>query len=124
MNIIRSSSAQRFQTPNALVIPHATPSLGSGQISVIYQRMESGYSNPTHSQTADELMYMLAGSVQVFVGGVEETIHAGDSLMVPANTPHSISNTSGATAEWLIISAAGMQFHGADGQRMTPAWAK
>jgi quercetin dioxygenase-like cupin family protein len=113
-----------FTTPNALVFPLATESLGATQVSVIRQRMESGKKNPTHTQTKEEVMVMLSGEVQVMVDGVVGTMNAGDVLTVGSGIPHSIENTSGAEAEWLIISPSQMQFHGPDGNLMIPDWAK
>lgn len=124
MNITRSSDAQKFNTPNAIVTPHATGRTGAKQVSVIHQRMESGRSNPQHTQTTEEVMYMLSGNVDVVVDGKQISLSAGDSLTVPANVPHSIENSSGSPSEWLIISPAGMQFCGPDGNLMSPDWAK
>lgn len=124
MNITRSSGARPFTTPNAIVTPLATKRTGATELSVIHQRMESGHSNPQHTQTSEEVMYMLSGSVNVTVEGKSANLNSGDALTVPANTPHSIENASGSPAEWLIISPAGMQFHGPDGNPMSPEWAK
>ena len=124
MKIVRGSDAQQFATPNAIVTPLATKRMGAEQLSVIHQKMESGHSNPRHTQTAEEVMYMLAGTVEVVVDGQTARLSSGDSLTVPADIPHSISNTSGSAAEWLIISPAGMRFRGPDGNPMSPEWAK
>ncbi len=86
--------------------------------------MESGHSNPNHTQTTEEVMVLLEGSVLVSVAGEESELSQGDTLIVPANTIHSISNVSGKVAEWLIISPIGMQFYGPDGNPMSPDWAK
>lgn len=86
--------------------------------------MESGRSNPNHTQTTEEVMVLLEGSVLVSVAGEESELSQGDTLIVPANTIHSISNVSGKVAEWLIISPIGMQFYGPDGNPMSPDWAK
>jgi quercetin dioxygenase-like cupin family protein len=124
MKVNRQTEAQSFSTPNAVVTPLATARTGSEQVSVIRQRMENGHSNPNHTQTTEEVMVMLEGSVSVSVAGEESRLTQGDTLIVPANTVHSISNISGDPAEWLIISPAGMQFHGPDGNPMSPDWAK
>ncbi len=86
--------------------------------------MDAGHTNPMHTQTTEEVMVLLEGSVSVIVDGHTSQMAAGDTLIVPANTPHSIENTSDKVAEWLIISPAEMQFHGPDGNAMSPDWAK
>lgn len=123
MKLIRNTESQSFQTPNALVTPMATPRLGSDQISVIRQKMGNGKSNPTHTQTSEEVMVMLSGTVTVTVDKEIVSLSAGDTLIVPAEVPHSIENTSGGESEWLIISPVGMQFKGPTGELMTPEWA-
>lgn len=124
MKFNAAASLQVFETPNASVTPLATRRLGAEQVSVIRQRMESGHKNPTHSQTTEEVMVMLQGSVVVTVDGNAREMVAGDTLIVPANIPHSIENTSGKPADWLIISPLGMQFFGPNGNAMVPAWAE
>lgn len=124
MKVIRRSTAQQFTTPNAIVTPIATRRTGSEQLSVIHQKMESGQSNPKHTQTTEEVMVMLSGYVDLVVGDQEVSLAAGDAIIVPACVPHAIVNSSGSSAEWLIVSPAGMQFHGPAGKAMTPAWAE
>ena len=116
--------AQRFMTPNAIVTPLATERLGSHQVSVIHQSMLHGHKNPIHTQTTDEVMVMLGGTVIATVDGESDTLMEGDVLIVPANTPHCIENISGAAAEWLIISPSGMRFFGSNGDPLAPEWAR
>lgn len=124
MKLNAAHTLKTFETPNASVTPLATRRLGAGQVSVIRQRMADGHKNPMHTQTTEEVMVMLEGEVNVTVDGVNAVLSAGDTLIVPANTPHGIENTSGKPAEWLIVSPLGMQFFGPDGQAMTPGWAE
>lgn len=123
MKVNSANSLKVFETPNAAVTPLATRRLGAEQVSVIRQRMDSGKKNPVHTQTTEEVMVMLHGSVAVTVSGVTRDIATGDALIVPANTPHSVENASGESAEWLIISPLGMHFFGPDGNAVTPPWA-
>lgn len=124
MNIHRAAHQKTFTTPNATITPLATPALGAQQNSVIRQHMAPSHQNPTHTQTHEEIMIMLQGSVKVTMEAETTELHAGDSLIIPAHTPHSISNHSGMDAEWLIVSPAAVQFSGPDGQPMTPDWAR
>lgn len=124
MHILRHHTAKTFSTPNAEVTPLATPSLKASECSVIRQRMAPKHSNPSHTQTHEEIMVMLSGSVVVQVGDEKAQLAAGDTLIVPAKTPHSIENLGEVAAEWLIISPVGTQFYGPDGQMMSPDWAR
>ncbi|MBB6015404.1 cupin domain-containing protein [Deinococcus radiopugnans] len=124
MKIVQAQHQQTFTTPNAAVVPLATPSLGAAQVSVIRQRMAPGHQNPAHTQTHEEVMVMLGGAVTLTVAGESAELRRGDTAIIPAQTPHSLSNVGQEDAEWLIVSTADMQFHGADGKLMTPEWAR
>ncbi|RJF73182.1 cupin domain-containing protein [Deinococcus cavernae] len=124
MNIHRQHHQTPHTTPNATVTPLATPGSGATQTSVIRQRMAPDHANPTHTHTHEEIMVVLSGTVSVTVGEDTSELSSGDTLIVPASTPHSVRNQSSAAAEWLIISPAASQIHGPDGQLMTPAWAR
>lgn len=123
MKILQAQHRQTFVTPNAAVTPLATPSLGAAQVSVIRQRMAPGHQNPSHIQTHEEVMVMLGGAVTLTVEGESAALHAGDTAIIPAQTPHSLCNTGQEDAEWLIVCPADMQFLGPDGGPMTPEWA-
>lgn len=124
MKIVQAQHQKTVTTPNAAVTPLATPSLGAAQVSVIRQRMAPGHQNPAHTQTHEEVMVVLGGVLNLTVAGERAELHTGDTAIIPAHIPHSLSNTGQKDAEWLIVSPAGMQFHGSDGTLMTPEWAR
>ena len=104
--------------------PLATRRLGSEQVSVIHQKMDSGRTNPPHSHTAEEVMVMLCGRIHVTAFDVTRELATGDTLIVPAGTLHSLYNDSDAPAEWLIVSPLGMQFMDKDENTLDPPWAR
>lgn len=124
MKIRTASSLTVFETPNASITPLATRKSGAEQVSIIRQRMQGSQRNPMHAHTSEEVMLMLDGAVDVTVDGITRRLAAGDTLIVPAGSMHCIENGGGQPAEWLIVSPLGMQFLGADGGAMTPAWAE
>ena len=124
MKIVQAQHQQTLTTPNAAVTPLATPSLGAAQVSVIRQRMAPQHHNPPHTQTHEEVMVMLGGTLTLTVAGESAELHPGDTAIIPAQTLHSLRNTGQEDAHWLIVSPAEMQFHGPDGKLMTPEWAR
>ncbi len=123
MIIIRSHDTRTIETPNG---NHgtslATPRLGATQVTVVRQRQTPGGHNPTHQQSHEEVMVLLSGHVQASSGEDRAELRAGDTLIVPALTPHRIDNIGGTDAEWLIISPAGMRIYRETGEPASPPW--
>lgn len=69
-------------------------------------------------------MVLLSGRVTVSSGDERAELSPGDTLIVPAHTPHRVDNTGDTDAEWLIISPAGMQFFRETGEEASPPWIK
>jgi len=125
MNVIRAQDTQAIETPNgnhgtAL----ATPQHGARELSVVRQRQVPGGFNPAHTQSSEEVMVLLTGSVTITSGDDRTLLEAGDTLIVPAHTMHRVDNTGTLDAEWLIISPAGVQFYRETGEEAHPAWLK
>lgn len=49
----------------------------------------------------DELVFLLEGSCQIELDGSAVRIHAGDELMIPAGTRHTVRNCGDGPARWL-----------------------
>ena len=47
-----------------------------------------------HTNTNDAVVHVLEGSVRIVCGGEEHQVHAGQSLHLPANVPHSLEGGS------------------------------
>ena len=124
MKILLAQHQKTLTTPNAAVTPLATPSLGAAQVSVIRQRMAPQHHTPAHTQTHEEVVVMLGGTVILMVASEMVELQTGDTAIIPARTQHQLSNTGQEDAEWLIVSPVGTQFHGPDDTLMTPEWAK
>lgn len=125
MIALRAGDTQTIETPNG---NHgtslATARLGATETTVVRQRQIPGGFNPTHIQSREEVMVLLSGQVTVSSGNERIELASGDTLIVPAHTPHRVDNTSDIDAEWLIISPAGMQFFLETGEEASPPWIK
>jgi uncharacterized cupin superfamily protein len=53
---------------------------------------------------ADEVVYLVHGELDVWVGDRQRRLAAGMSVELPRNIPHRITNTSGRPAKVLIVS--------------------
>lgn len=119
----RAEDTQAIETPNGNYgTSLATPRLGATEVTVVRQRQVPGGFNPTHVQNREEVMVLLSGRVTVSSGDERIELFSGDTLIVPAHTPHRVDNTGDTDAEWLIISPAGMQFFRETGEEASPPW--
>lgn len=125
MMVIREADLEFIETPGAnATVGVATSSRGAEDVSVIRQRQQPGGGNPAHFHDREEVMTVLRGSVSVTLNGEKITLGAGDTLIVPAQTAHQVSNAGDTEAEWLLVAQAGVGFFHASGERTEPAWAR
>lgn len=102
----------------------ATPSRGASEVSVIRQRQLPGGDNPAHLHDREEVMIVAAGRVVVAVAADRIDLGPGDTLIVPARTPHRVTNPGEEPAEWLLVAPAGVRFLKTDGTDADPPWAR
>lgn len=124
MKLLRFESLELVPTPggneSAGLATHET---GATEISLVYQRQAPGGTNPKHFHNCEEVMRQLAGQSTVAIDEDEILLMPGDTLIVPANTSHSIRNLGAETSEWLIISRQDVRFFKEDGTELRPTWA-
>jgi len=58
---------------------------------VVYFEIESGYRLGTHTDSAEEILLILQGEVEVSLGE-EGRLSAGEMALVPAMVPHAVRN--------------------------------
>lgn len=74
-------------------------------LSIARARVEPGVTTVLHAvRGADEIYYLLSGQGEVEIGGqVIGTMHPGDLLRIPADTPQRITNTGKEDLVFLAI---------------------
>jgi quercetin dioxygenase-like cupin family protein len=72
--------------------------MGSGQASVVYFELEPGGAVGTHTDSAEEVVLLLEGTVQITLGAEQGMLSSGEFALVPAMVPHSVRNTGTETA--------------------------
>ncbi len=74
-------------------------------LSVIEERMPPGSAEVRHRHSrARQFFYVLAGRLDLEVGGVVHSLDAGVGLEVAPGVAHQALNRSGADVEFLVIS--------------------
>lgn len=123
MQIIKASVLTPTGTDGNAAGPVATPSTGATGVSVIRQRQGPGGIGPHHHHDREEVVLLLAGSIAIHAGGERADLLPGDAAVLPAGLIHQVETLGADPAEWLLVAPAGVEFFGADGQRVSPPWA-
>ena len=76
----------------AFPINHFT---GAQRSTVVYFEVAPGDYLPTHTDSAEEVLHIIAGEGEVRIGNELGRVQAGDLAVVPELVPHSIANIGG-----------------------------
>ncbi len=72
---------------------YASASAGSAQLVVFEQWCDPGNGAPRHLHSVEEILRVLAGEAQIFVGNEEATVRPGESVIIPAGIEHGFTNS-------------------------------
>lgn len=75
--------------------------LGTRNSAAVYFELEPGDSLGRHTDSAEESLLILAGEVEVSVGGEEGRLSQGEIAVVPTMVPHDLRNVGNETAKVL-----------------------
>jgi quercetin dioxygenase-like cupin family protein len=76
---------------------------GTKKLATVYFELEPGDQLGRHTDSAEELLLILDGDVQVEVGGESARASARSAALVPEMVPHNIVNTGKSTARVLGV---------------------
>jgi quercetin dioxygenase-like cupin family protein len=86
-----------------LVHIHVDSDAGGGAIALLDERGRRGNMPPLHvHRRDDEIFFVLAGEVTLFVGGEQTVLGPGQSALAPRDVPHAYRVESD-EAHWLVI---------------------
>lgn len=70
----------------------------STEYTVVYNELDPGARIGQHRDAVDELLIVLAGTIEAVVGAEKATVDAGTLTVIPADTDHSVRNVGSETA--------------------------
>jgi quercetin dioxygenase-like cupin family protein len=76
-----------------------------GRYCLIDMHIPPGGGPPPHRHDFEESFTVLEGEIEATFRGEKSTVHAGQTVSIPASAPHSFTNASGAAARLLCICA-------------------
>ncbi|MEA2441527.1 MAG: hypothetical protein QOH76_2951 [Thermoleophilaceae bacterium] len=65
---------------------------GSADSAVVYFEIDPGYKLATHTDSAEEVLYVVQGEAEAQVGDETGRASAGDLVVIPAMVPHGVRN--------------------------------
>ena len=81
-----------------------------GRFCVIDMHIPPGGGPPPHRHDFEETFILLEGEMEATFRGQRSTVHAGETLHIPANAPHQFHNSSASPVRMLCIcSPAGQE---------------
>ncbi|HMJ51271.1 MAG TPA: cupin domain-containing protein [Polyangiaceae bacterium] len=124
MVIVRKSDAPVFRLPGLEVVGFASPRRGAAETCVWRLELEPGTPGVPHRVTREEIFVALRGSAVAKVDRAEQTLGAGDALVVPADTEFSLANPGSEPFEAVVAFPVGGQAITGDDAPFTPPWAQ
>jgi mannose-6-phosphate isomerase-like protein (cupin superfamily) len=92
----------------------------AGQLCIFEQWCETGHGAPTHLHAVEEVLRVLDGKADVWIGDEHATVTSGQLVIVPAGRRHGFSNT-GSTVLHIESTLAAPVFEAAyDDKREAP----
>jgi quercetin dioxygenase-like cupin family protein len=79
---------------------------GNEHSAVVYFEIDPGHYLGTHTDSAEEIVLILAGTVEARLGEERGRLTAGQAVLVPAMVPHGIRNIGDETARCVGFFAA------------------
>src|ERR1700736_6466755 len=76
-----------------------------GRYCLIDMHIPPGGGPPLHRHDFEESFTVLEGEIEATFRGEKSTVHAGQTVNIPSNAPHSFTNASSAAARLLCICA-------------------
>jgi quercetin dioxygenase-like cupin family protein len=65
---------------------------GNASSAVVYFEIEPGHYLGTHTDSVEEIVLLLSGTVEASLGDEYGTLTAGEAVLIPAMVPHGIRN--------------------------------
>jgi len=78
----------------------------SDDYTVVYNELDPGARIGKHCDAVDEILIVLAGTVEAVVGPETATVEAGTLTVIPADTDHVVRNVGSETAQMVGLFGA------------------
>jgi quercetin dioxygenase-like cupin family protein len=83
-----------------------TSAEGAAAIATVWMELEPGAVLPEHTDSAEELLFVVEGEVEASLGAQRRTMRSGELVVVPSLAPHGLRNLSDRRARVLGVFAS------------------
>ena len=98
MNLIDHSREPKDEwRPGVMTRMRVSSRNGSGQMCLFEQWCDPGLGAPTHYHAVEEVLSVMAGEAEVWVGPERARVTSGQSVVIPAGISHGFKNAGTAT---------------------------
>lgn len=94
--------------------------VGTAQLCIFEQWCDPGLGAPTHLHAVEEILTVLAGEAEIWVGSDRRRVTAGQSCVIPAGIKHGFSNAGTETLHVMAVLASPVFEAAYDDKRETP----
>lgn len=81
---------------------------GTRSSAAVYFELEPGMALGTHTDSAEEILFVVSGSVELTLGEEQATVGEGHLALIPAMVPHNVRNVGTDTAKLLGFFASSL----------------
>jgi mannose-6-phosphate isomerase-like protein (cupin superfamily) len=124
MPVFPAPGTHTHELPGTRFTSLATPSRGSADVSIWQVEIAPGTVPVPHELTRTEVFVVLSGTAHVRIGDDRSVARAGDTIIVPADTPFELRNDGDEPFRALCCLPVGGQGRLAGGEEFTPPWAE
>ena len=124
MAVIPAPAAPTYELGGARFTSLATPSRGSTDTSVWLVEIAPGTEGAPHQLTREEVFVVLAGRAEVRLGDTVSQADVGDAIVVPPGVRFALAPIGQEVLRAVCCLPVGGQGQLADGEPVTPPWAR
>jgi quercetin dioxygenase-like cupin family protein len=124
MNLISQHTAPPYAAGGTTITGYAAPSRGASQVSLWRIELAPTTSSPLHQMDVEEVFLALEGEAEAVIEDTRTTVHAGDCLILPAETPFTLTaGPNGPFRAVACMTAGGQATMLPGGDPFVPPWA-
>ena len=124
MPVTDSRTASVHELAGTRFTPLAAPSSGSTEICVWRVELPPHADAVPHELTREEVLVVLSGTARASIGGRVDEVEAGSAVIVPPDTPFSLSAVGAEPVVALAYLPVGGQARMPGEEPFTPPWAQ